>query len=72
MKKIKSKDIKNFNKYGYIVIKKIIPNNGGNTIINIRISNENKHLNFELKNRRNIDRKTINLLRNKEISAIIV
>ena len=28
-------------------------------------------LNFQLKNKRNLDRKTVNLLRNKEISAII-
>ena len=32
---------------------------------------KNNDFNFQLENKRNIDRKTINLLRNKEISAII-
>ena len=35
------------------------------------MSDENNNFNFQLKKKRNIDRKTINLLRNKEISAII-
>ena len=43
----------------------------GNTLIKIKISDKNNNLNFQLKNKRNIDRKTINLIRNKEISAII-
>jgi len=43
----------------------------GKTQIRINISNGNNNLSFELENKRNIDRKTINLIRNKEISAII-
>ena len=43
----------------------------GDTLIKIKISDNNNDLNFQLKNKRNIDRKTINLLRNKQISAII-
>ena len=51
-------------------ISKFLPENG-NTIINIKICDKNNDYSFRLKNKRNIDRKTINLLRNKEISAII-
>ena len=43
----------------------------GDTQIRIKISNLHKDFDFKLENRRNIDRKTINLLRNKEISASI-
>ena len=43
----------------------------GDTLINIKLKDENNNLRFQLKNKRNIDRKTINLLRNKEISTII-
>ena len=42
-----------------------------NTLVNLKIHNENNDLKFQLQNRRNIDRKTLNLIRNKEISAII-
>ena len=51
-------------------ISKFLPEKG-NTIIKIKISDKNNDYSFQLKNKRNIDRKTINLLRNKEISAII-
>ena len=51
-------------------ISKVLPTKG-NTLVKIKISDQNNHLNFHLKNKRNIDRKTINLLRNKEISALI-
>ncbi len=51
-------------------ISKSIPNNG-NTIIKIKISDQENKFSFTLKNKRNIDRKTLNILRNKEISAII-
>ena len=51
-------------------ISKILPDKG-NTTIKIKISDKNNNYSFQLKNKRNIDRKTINLLRNKEISAII-
>ena len=43
----------------------------GDTLINIKISDKDKILSFQLENKRNIDRKTLNLIRNKEISAII-
>ena len=43
----------------------------GNTLVRINIVEKNNNFNFELKNKRNIDRKTLNLIRNKEISAII-
>ena len=45
--------------------------NKGDTLININFNDKNNSVDFQLKNKRNIDRKTINLLRNKEISAII-
>ena len=43
----------------------------GKTLIKINLIDKNNNLNFELENKRNIDRKTLNLIRNKEISAII-
>ena len=43
----------------------------GNTNISVEIVEDNKILYFKLKNGRNLDRKTLNLIRNKEISAII-
>ena len=43
----------------------------GNTMINIKMSDNGHNFYFRLKNKRNLDRKTVNLLRNKEISAII-
>ncbi len=51
-------------------IKKFLDKNG-ETLINIKLKDDNKNLNFRLSNKRNLDRKTINLLRNKEIFAII-
>jgi DNA polymerase-3 subunit alpha len=51
-------------------ISKFLSKNG-DTLIKIKLSDENNDFNFQLKNKRNIDRKTINLLRNKEISAIL-
>ena len=42
-----------------------------NTLVNIKIEDKDVGLNFKLENKRNLDRKTLNLLRNKEISAII-
>ena len=45
--------------------------NNGDTSVEIKIRDKNDNFNFQLKNRRNIDRKTLNLLRNKEISTII-
>ena len=51
-------------------ISKFLPETG-NTLVKIKVSDENNNFNFNLENKRNIDRKTLNLLRNKEISAII-
>ncbi len=51
-------------------ISKILVNKG-ETIVNIKFYDKDHFLNFQLQNKRNIDRKTLNLLRNKEISAII-
>jgi len=45
--------------------------NDGDTLVNINMMNENHKYHFRLENKRNLDRNTINLLRNKEISAII-
>jgi len=43
----------------------------GNTLVKIELSDEKNNFIFHLKNKRNLDRKTINLLRNKEILAKI-
>jgi len=43
----------------------------GETKIKIKINENNRSLDFQLQNGRKLDRKTVNLLRNKEISAII-
>ena len=43
----------------------------GDTLIKIKLSDEKNNFDFQLKKKRNIDRKTVNLLRNKEISAVI-
>ena len=43
----------------------------GQTSINIVFHDKNTNLKFKLENKRNLDRKTLNLLRNKEISALI-
>ena len=51
-------------------ISKFLPKTG-DTLIKIQLRDKINRLNFQLKNKRNIDRKTINLLRNKHISAII-
>ena len=43
----------------------------GETLINIKINDKENNFNFKLQNKRSLDRKTINILRNKEISSII-
>ena len=43
----------------------------GKTVVNINISNEENTLKFKLKNTRKLDRKSLNLLRNQQIQAII-
>ena len=45
--------------------------NEGETTIKIDMSNKEDNLSFELKNKRNLDRKALNLIRNKEILAQI-
>ena len=44
----------------------------GKTSININLINDNKTLTFKLKNNRNLDRKSLNLLRKREISCTIM
>ena len=51
-------------------ISKIIPYEGS-TVIRIKLRDQNSELDFTLKNKRNVDRKMLNMIRNKEISAII-
>ena len=46
-------------------------NENGETLVNIKLNNDENNLKFQLENKRNLDRKTLNILRNKEISAII-
>ena len=43
----------------------------GETKVNIKINDNDKRLDFQLQKGRKLDRKILNLLRNKEISAII-
>jgi DNA polymerase-3 subunit alpha len=51
-------------------ISKIITEDG-KTEVNIRMTVDNKTLEFKLKNTRNLDRKSLNLLRKREISSTI-
>ena len=46
-------------------------NEEGTTVVKINIANGDNDINFKLKNKRLIDRKMINILRNKDISTII-
>ncbi len=48
-----------------------ILNDEGKTIVNINLVTEDNILQFRLKNPRKLDRKTLNLIRNQEIQAII-
>jgi DNA polymerase III subunit alpha len=43
----------------------------GDTLVNIKLHDQDRDFNFRLENKRNLDRKTINLIRNKEILSII-
>ena len=43
----------------------------GSTVVNINITDKNNDISFKLKNNRFIDRKSINILRNKDILATI-
>ena len=46
-------------------------NEEGKTSVNINLVTEDKILKFRLKNTRKLDRKSLNLLRNQQIQAII-
>ena len=48
-----------------------ILNDEGKTIVNINLVTEDNVLKFRLKNARKLERKSLNLLRNQEIQAII-
>ena len=61
----KLKSLKELNEISNVLSK------NGDTQIMIEMSDKNNDLKFQLKNNRNIDRKTINILRNKEIYAKI-
>jgi DNA polymerase-3 subunit alpha len=52
-------------------ISKIL-NKEGKTVINFNLINEDKTLTFKLQNNRNLDRKSLNLLRKKEILSTII
>ena len=43
----------------------------GKTEVHLKYSIEGKTLKFKLKNTRNLDRKSLNLLRKREISSVI-
>ena len=59
------KSVKELNEISKIMIDK------GNTLIKIKLCDQKNELNFVLKNKRNITRKMLNILRNKDISAFI-
>ena len=59
------KSIKDINKISGLVDKE------GVTEVTINVNDENNDICFKLKNKRLIDRKTINILRNNDISTII-
>ena len=59
------KSLKELNEISKIIL------NDGNTVVRIKLRDQNKELDFILKNKRNVDRKMLNIIRNKEISAII-
>ena len=52
------------------VISKLL-NENGKTTVNINLITDDKSLKFKLKNTRNLDRKSLNLLRKREISSTI-
>ena len=51
-------------------IKKIIKDSGS-TEVKIKVLNDNKNFVFKLKNKRFVDRKLVNIIKNEDISAII-
>jgi len=52
-------------------LSKKLVNNNGNSEVEIEVNNHDEKLVFKLKNKRQTDRKSINLIKNKDISAII-
>jgi len=52
-------------------ISKIL-NKDGKTVININLRNDDKTLTFKLKNNRNLDRKSLNLIKKREILTSII
>ena len=61
-------DIKSFNELDEI---SKFTNKNGKTLVSFKLQSKDNNLKFQLANKRDLDRKTINLLRNKQISAII-
>ena len=59
------KSVKDINKISHLI------NEEGTTEVKLNIKDENNDISFKLKNRRLIDRKAINIIRNDDISAII-
>ena len=59
------KSVKELNEISKIVLDE------GNTIIKIKLRDKKNELNFVLQNKRNITRKMLNIVRNKDISAFI-
>ena len=47
-------------------------NKEGNTLIKIKVQNKNKKLVFQLKNKRLVDRKSLNTLKNQDILTNII
>ena len=52
------------------VISKMLENNG-KTLVNINLVTDDNILKFKLKNQKNLDRKSLNLLKKQQIQAII-
>ena len=62
-------NLKNVNKIHELSQK--LSNKSGNSEVEIELDDQDKKLIFKLKNKRQTDRKSINLTKNKDISAII-
>ena len=52
-------------------LSKQLKNKNGITDIELKIEDSDKKFIFKLKNKRKLDRKTINLIKNKDISSLI-
>ena len=62
-------NLKNVNKIEEL--SKKLTNNDGCSNIQIEVHDLDKKLTFKLKNKRQIDRKSVNLIKNKDISVLI-